>query len=142
MMRPAVVVCPGSNWKPRRLYGSATGGPEAGSCAACGRALTGRLTWFCRAPAWCRVAYLANHDWTMAKGIALRRSGDGYKRTARCIRPDCEMPFLEVNHIVPRKGQGYQMGCHHHQDNLEVLCHDHHVEVTREQRRQTKALAL
>jgi hypothetical protein len=124
MMKLAVVVCPGPDWKPGRGV----------RCAACGRQLTGKLTWFCRSPAWCRTVYLANHDWTMAKGIALRRSGDGYKRMARCIRSNCEHPVLEVNHITPRNGGGYQLGCHHHQDNLEVLCHDHHREVTAEQR--------
>lgn len=41
---------------------------------------------------------------------------------------------LEVNHIDPRRGQGYLAGCHHHQANLETLCRPHHVAVTRAQR--------
>lgn len=42
-------------------------------------------------------------------------------------------PWLEVNHIAPRNGQGYGWGCAHHLDGLETLCHQHHVEVTRDQ---------
>jgi 5-methylcytosine-specific restriction endonuclease McrA len=42
---------------------------------------------------------------------------------------------LEVNHIEPRRGAGYQGGCHHHLSNLETLCHDCHVAVTGAQRR-------
>lgn len=79
---------------------------------------------------------MANHDWGVARGTALRRSSrDG--RTARCIRPGCDAPArdMEVNHITPRAGRGYALGCHHHQDGLEVLCHRHHVEVTTAQRR-------
>jgi len=44
-------------------------------------------------------------------------------------------PWLEVNHIEPRNGQGYGWGCHNHLSNLETLCHDCHVLVTREQKR-------
>lgn len=43
---------------------------------------------------------------------------------------------LEVNHIEPRKGAGYNNGCHHHADGLETLCKPCHVEVTKEQLRQ------
>ena len=42
---------------------------------------------------------------------------------------------LEVNHKVPRNGQGYHHGCHHHQADLETLCHGCHVEVTTAQGR-------
>jgi hypothetical protein len=41
---------------------------------------------------------------------------------------------LEVNHIEPRHGRGYQAGCWNHQANLETLCHRCHVAVTRLQR--------
>ncbi|MCU1454052.1 MAG: 67, gp67 [Acidimicrobiales bacterium] len=37
---------------------------------------------------------------------------------------------LEVNHVEPRLGRGYQAGCHHHLDGLETLCHRCHVQVT------------
>jgi hypothetical protein len=49
--------------------------------------------------------------------------------------------WLEVNHITPRAGEGYGMGCHHHQSNLETLCHECHVKVTRRQRVQRVRLA-
>lgn len=42
---------------------------------------------------------------------------------------------LEVNHIVPRNGDGYGVGCWHHLDNLETLCRSCHVEETTRQRR-------
>lgn len=41
---------------------------------------------------------------------------------------------LEVNHVVPRHGQGYSAGCWNHPEGLETLCHDHHVVETRRQR--------
>lgn len=52
--------------------------------------------------------------------------------------------WLEVNHIEPRVGQGYNAGCHHHLTNLETLCHPCHViETTRQgrERRLFKELA-
>lgn len=52
---------------------------------------------------------------------------------ARCARLDCEQPVDSVNHIIPRRGMGYQLGCHHHQSNLEPLCRPHHLEETRRQ---------
>ena len=36
---------------------------------------------------------------------------------------------------MPLVGRGYGLSCAHHPENLEILCHTHHVEVTREQRR-------
>lgn len=41
---------------------------------------------------------------------------------------------LEVNHVEPRRGRGYALGCHNHLANLETLCHPCHVTVTAEQR--------
>lgn len=46
---------------------------------------------------------------------------------------------LRVNHIEPLVGRGYRWGCCHHQENLETLCHTHHVEETTRQRRRRKA---
>jgi 5-methylcytosine-specific restriction endonuclease McrA len=45
---------------------------------------------------------------------------------------------LEVNHLHPRRGRGYAIGCHHHLDLLETLCRVCHVEETARQRRQRK----
>lgn len=68
------------------------------------------------------------HDWTSAKKAAKERDNHS------CL--ECgSKEKLEVNHIIPRRGQGYGRGCHNHLDNLETLCHDCHVVVTREQRR-------
>jgi hypothetical protein len=47
-----------------------------------------------------------------------------------------EAVALEVNHIEPRQGGGYAHGCHHHQANLETLCHRCHARVTARQRRE------
>jgi hypothetical protein len=41
---------------------------------------------------------------------------------------------LEVNHRVPLAGRSRSESCAHHQENLEVLCHDHHVDATNAQR--------
>lgn len=42
---------------------------------------------------------------------------------------------LEVNHIEPRRGEGYTTGCWNHLDNLQVLCRACHGKVTGAQRR-------
>lgn len=100
---------------------------QGGLCAACGKELTGRQTRWC-SPA-CRAVYEDNHYWTNARHAALKRDSYG------CVR--CGTMFItapEVNHRIPRNGRGYSPGCHHHLDNLETLCHAHHVKVTRAQR--------
>lgn len=43
--------------------------------------------------------------------------------------------LLEVNHIEPRRGEGYTTGCHNHPDNLQTLCRACHGKVTGAQRR-------
>ena len=132
--------CPGVTWHPRRSL------QEEGTCGGCGKPLTGRSWWFCssvqgRNP--CRERYFTNHDWSEARREAVRRSG---RVCAHCgatvpepeIRRDSlelERDLLEVNHKVPRNGQGYRMGCWNHQDNLEVLCHPCHAKVTAGQAR-------
>lgn len=123
-------------------------------CAWCGTPLDSK-----RKKRWCSAdhgrAWADNHMWTMARGVALKRDGScivcgispyaGRVLTAAVERPwlveprttdvrDWRATALEVNHIVPRRGAGYGNGCHHHQDNLETLCHDHHLVVTRAQR--------
>jgi 5-methylcytosine-specific restriction endonuclease McrA len=119
-------------------------------CAACGTILTdGQLRW-CSAD--CRRFYDRNHYWPNARAAALQRdefscikchfTGDDdyvlYTR-ARLLKGH-EDNWLEVNHIAPRVGQGYGMGCHNHQSNLETLCHACHVKVTRRQRVQRARL--
>ena len=142
-MRPATVVCPGPNWKPQ----------IRGTCGACGRQLDGRLTWFCRSvkwfgatTEWCRTLYMANHRWADAREVALWRASTSMAETGRppyvrsrpvvsCVRDGCgETSWPEVNHVLPLNGSGYAMGCQHHQDDLEVLCHPHHVDETCRQR--------
>ena len=74
-----------------------------------------------------------NHFWDEARAEALRRAGG---KCSRCgeVPPEDARLGLEVNHIVPRNGGGYGPGCWHHQENLEPLCHQGHLEVTAEQR--------
>ncbi|HEX9995161.1 MAG TPA: hypothetical protein VGB14_19715 [Acidimicrobiales bacterium] len=43
------------------------------------------------------------------------------------------VPSLEVNHINPVLGRHAVVGCHHHLDGLETLCHRCHVEETARQ---------
>lgn len=70
--------------------------------------------------------FRVNHVWRFAREAALR------------AQPACvtcgSMEALEVNHIVPLAGRSRRESCAHHQSNLEVLCHDCHVDVTNEQR--------
>ena len=113
----AIVICPGEEWR-----------PDGSGCATCGRPLTGRLRWFCRAVKWfgqttwwCRDLYMANHAWGDARRVAhLRSSG-------RCTR--CGEPSEEVDHIISRNGMGYGLGCHHHQDKLQPLCNSCHTAI-------------
>ena len=107
--------------------------PDAapGRCRWCGGALTGRQTSWC-GPA-CTRAFGANHWWTDARAAALKRDHQ------RCVR--CGSPIApEVNHIEPRNGAGYGPGCHHHQANLETLCHACHVLETTRQIRERRGI--
>ena len=125
--------CQGADWMPRESP------KEPGTCGACGSTLQGRALWFCRAKPRdqdsCRLRYLRNHDWGYARREALRRAGH------RCRVDPAHKGPLEVNHITPREGHGYGLGCHHHQEprdgagGLEVLCHECHVAETMRQTR-------
>lgn len=98
-----------------------------GRCRHCGKELVGQQRSWC-GPV-CERTYQDNHLWQFARKAALKRDGYG------CVRCGTMMiPAPEVNHRIPRNGQGYGKGCHHHLDNLETLCHAHHVKVTRAQR--------
>lgn len=97
---------------------------------------------------WCRPScgddVVANHQWTAARARALRRSG--YKVRYGCRHYPCRHCSVlttapEVNHIVPLVGSHRGWSCLNHEANLEVLCHDCHARVTREQRRSRAAAA-
>jgi hypothetical protein len=116
-----------------------------------------------------RLAFLRNHDWHDARRAALKRDkyrcvkcgSDGQPPASEVAIWEC-LPFstprerairnkvsdaltkryqLEVNHIDPRRGRGYAMGCHHHLDRLETVCHPCHVEITHAQRRDRVGVA-
>ena len=106
---------------------------ELDVCQVCSKPLTGKRRVFCSDK--CRRWFASNHVWRFARRLARRKS------KYVCSRVDCTVGReggLEVNHIVPRLGEGYGVGCWHHQDNLELLCHAHHVEVTAIQRAERK----
>lgn len=116
--------CQGPGWKPRDTS------LQPGSCGACGVGLTGRRRWFCstrrNAPDGCRARWVRNHIWGYARKYAIKMA------EGRCCK--CGQPAQEVNHLEPRRGRGYQNGCHHHQAGLEALCHACHLAVTSTQR--------
>lgn len=95
-------------------------------CNRCGKALPpGRSQWCSTA---CNKRDSQDHYWPLARKAAIKRD------KGRCLT--CESSDrLEVNHIEPRLGQGYNAGCWHHPENLETLCHDCHVKVTNSQRK-------
>jgi 5-methylcytosine-specific restriction endonuclease McrA len=78
----------------------------------------------------CRRGWERNHIWGRARASAKKR--DRYQ-CAHCGAG--KSASLEVNHINPVNGAGYDEGCAHHQENLETLCHACHVGVTAVQRR-------
>jgi 5-methylcytosine-specific restriction endonuclease McrA len=95
-----------------------------GVCDACGVALTGAQRRWCSST--CSMVEFNAHSWNGARHAARKR--DGYA----CVKCGSKRE-LEVNHIEPRVGRGYGWGCHNHPDNLETLCHDCHLVVTRNQ---------
>jgi hypothetical protein len=98
-----------------------------GRCDLCGTTLTGRQKrWHSKG---CQTEWMRNHKWSWARKE--RKRIDRYCCT--WVRCD-EREHLEVNHIDPRVGRGYGFGCWNHQENLETLCHTHHVMVTALQR--------
>lgn len=103
---------------------------EDGRCHWCDTELTGRQRSWCSPN--CRRAFERNHVWSIAKTACKRRAKQACET---CGSSDS----LEVNHIVPVVGAGYSLACHHHQANLELLCHDCHVKVTNAQRAARKA---
>lgn len=103
-----------------------------GVCRACAKPLTGRRTAWCSKE--CSDEYTRAHDWGWARNAAKKRDG------GQCVTCGSTRA-LEVNHIDPRVGQGYGFGCWNHPENLETLCHDCHVEVTKAQAAARRAAA-
>lgn len=101
-----------------------------GHCHWCNRELTGRQRSWCSTT--CQRTFEKNHVWSVARMTTRRRAK---YRCETCGSND----RIEVNHIQPVVGAGYRLACHHHLDNLEVLCHDCHVQVTNAQRAARKA---
>lgn len=86
-----------------------------------------------------------NHVWASARATALKRdrnrcvicdeTDDGEKAKAYRKRSLQWKSYLEVNHIRPVNGRRKSLDCQNHLDNLETLCHDCHVAVTKQQRK-------
>jgi len=101
-----------------------------GCCRWCGEDITSSKRWrWCSNK--CRLAFERNHIWKKARSAA--------KRSAkyRCTVDGCDIGgrgALDVHHLNPRNGRGYGPGCHAHQDNLAVLCKDHHKAETARER--------
>ena len=107
---------------------------EKGKCWRCGVALPRFARKWCSKD--CSQLYWWNHAWGRARWEAIRRRTPNrdLRQPVPCRRCGTPTHTPEVNHINPRNGQGYGNGCHNHQENLEVLCHNCHVETTRLQR--------
>ncbi len=115
-------------------------------CRNCGVAPSGRRTRYCSNE--CRWTFESNHFWNAARFAAIDRHSifaidarsyivDGirfYRRTATICFRCGERCVPEVNHIVPLNGDRPSFGCMHHRENLNVLCHACHLQVTAEQR--------
>jgi 5-methylcytosine-specific restriction endonuclease McrA len=114
------------------------GGPEVpGRCAWCLGTLPPRRRRWCGDR--CKGTYLDNHFWGWARHLAIVRAGGFGEATCdQCGRRIRGAP--EVNHVEPRAGAGYDDGCHHHQTNLQVLCHGCHVAETTRQIRERRGI--
>jgi hypothetical protein len=104
---------------------------QPGVCDSCGIPLTGRQKRWCAGN--CEDNYWGEHYWATARNRAKYRDGH------RCVQCG-STASLEVNHIEPRVGRGYNAGCHNHLSNLETLCHECHVVVTKRQSAERRAL--
>jgi hypothetical protein len=104
----------------------------SGCCNACGGRLKGKQTRWCSSR--CRVRWENQHRWTAARRTARRRTKIKYAHAYMCERCHSPTDSPEVNHIVPCGKLRLTTGCHHHQSNLEVLCHACHVATTNVQR--------
>lgn len=103
-------------------------GHEPGLCRrkGCGKALTGRQAKWCSKS--CAGWFTDQHRWTNARR-KIKQQGAHYK----CAACGSFNKNVEVNHIVPCVGErGW--ACHHHQENLEILCKPCHLDATNNQR--------
>lgn len=111
-----------------------------GHCDCCSAPLPkGRRAW-CSDE--CKEAIVSNHDWQSARSAVLKRDGyrcvvcgaDDQCISAKQFRRWNGRTFMEVNHINPVNGRRRHLDCQNHQENLETLCHDCHVNITAQQR--------
>lgn len=105
-----------------------------GLCDWCGHALRGRERRWCTEH---RYTWAENHVWNAAREATIRRDEGRCQRCGVVPQRGDYGPgshIVEVNHKIPREGQGYGYGCHHHLDNLETLCRDCHRQETNRQR--------
>lgn len=104
--------------------------PHPGRCDWCSKPLKGRQMRWCSRK--CSREFTYNHRWTQARQEARQRVV--FYQCEHCLDmfPKGE---IEVNHIVPCRGKHSTFGCHHHQENLEVLCKPCHQKVTNDQRK-------
>ncbi|MSQ32317.1 MAG: HNH endonuclease [Dehalococcoidia bacterium] len=125
------------------------------SLASCDKPLKGRQTRWCSQK--CANAFLNQHQWSRAQLVALKRDKYTCQMCGSSIGKQADRRGrmywrrrnhgMEVNHIAPLNGRGYHIGCSHHLDNLQTLCHDCHLTVTLEQRsernrRENKSVAI
>lgn len=107
-----------------------------GRCDGCGKPLVGRQQRWCGDG--CDDIYWENHRWTRAREAAKARNVARYEGRFpshwRCCRCGCHTRYPEVNHLRQALGAHDQESCLHHQENLEVLCHDCHLVETARQR--------
>lgn len=110
-------------------------------CRACGCERPDARFWFCSLT--CMRWFWTNHVGPAARAWAiwLATDVDGNVRCRRC-NDVCDDESLnrsaEVHHRAyrgPRANRPW-FGCHHHQENLEVLCHVCHNRATRIERGQ------
>lgn len=100
-------------------------------CDWCGKPLRKGPERWCGAS--CRIEYDRHHTWEVARLTALRR--DHFACVVCGRRTDVEVNHkVPLAHLHPNRSKRPHESCAHHQDNLETLCHAHHLEATAEQR--------